>query len=299
MGNEFVTVVGGGPAGIAAAVQLQRSGLNPLLVEKEALGGLLRNAFRIENFPGFPGGIGGPSLVRRLEKQAERIGLRVIFDEVLRLDVVRGRFVLKTGRRLLQSGIVVVATGTRAKPPAGLEIDPEARRRVVSEIVPIGNVSGRDIAVIGAGDAAMDYALNLARANRVIVFDRGDSPRCLPLLLDRVLARPRIRYIPKTRIERVGPAGPRAIYLEGRGPSGTFLLKVDYLVTAVGREPSRDFLTERLDRASRLGKLRGRLHFVGDVKNGLFRQASIAVGDGVRAAMKIAAESKTGQLAWP
>jgi len=294
MANEFVTVVGGGPAGIAAAVQLQRSGLNPLLVEKEALGGLLRNAFRVENYPGFPGGIGGPSLVRRLEKQAERIGLRVLFDEVLRLDVVGGRFVIETRRRLFRSGIVVVATGTRAKPRAGLEIDPKARRRVVSEIVTIGNVAGRDIAVIGAGDAAMDYALNLARANRVIVFDRGDSPRCLPLLLDRVLARPRIRYVPRTRIAKVGPAGLRAIGLEGRGPSGPFRLKVDYLVTAVGREPSRDFITERLDRVSRGGKLRGRLYFAGDVKNGLFRQASIAVGDGVRAAMKIAAESKIG-----
>src|SRR4030067_3593524 len=96
MDIEDVIIIGGGPAGIAAAIQLKRYGLNPLIFERGALGGLLRNANLVENYPGFPGGISGMKLVGLLEQQARDFALRVTYAAVIRVDRAAGSFQVKT-----------------------------------------------------------------------------------------------------------------------------------------------------------------------------------------------------------
>src|SRR4030067_2642076 len=110
MDIEDVIIIGGGPAGIAAAIQLKRYGLAPLIFEREALGGLLRNANLVENYPGFPGGISGMKLVGLLEQQARAFGLRVTYAEVARLDLVAGLFQIETSPDHYAARLVVVAS---------------------------------------------------------------------------------------------------------------------------------------------------------------------------------------------
>ena len=77
MHNEEVIIIGGGPAGIACAVQLKRYGIDPLIFEKDSVGGLVRNAWRLDNYVGYPSGIGGLKFVEELQKHIHRFDIRI------------------------------------------------------------------------------------------------------------------------------------------------------------------------------------------------------------------------------
>ena len=157
-----VAVIGCGPAGIAAAVQLVREGHPPLVFEGKRPGGLLRNANLVENYPGCPGGISGPELVERMLAQLEEHSVEVRREEVLELVCDEKSFSLRTGSGVYAALRVVLAPGTR---PRVLTVPDDCRGRVFSEVAEMGDVSGKRVAIIGAGDAAFDYALNLGREN--------------------------------------------------------------------------------------------------------------------------------------
>lgn len=282
---ENVVIIGAGPGGIAAAIQLKRFGLDPVVLERDHIGGLLVNANLVENYPGFPQGIPGAGLVKLFEAQLEHTGVSVSFEEVIALDHDES-FIVKTSRRELRSRFVVVASGTQPKPFEGIETIGEVAARIFCEVYPIADVEGKKIAIIGAGDAAFDYALNLSRKNAVAILNRTDRLKCLPLLWERAMQIPRIIYSENVGLSMIAN-DPDGLVLSGRSPAGAWGLEVDYAIFAIGRKPRLDFLSERLkEKADRL-ETEGALHFVGDVTNGVFRQTSIAVGDGVRAAMKI------------
>ena len=96
---EPVAIIGAGPAGITAAIQLKRYGLSPMLFEKEAIGGLLRNANWVENYPGFPNGISGLKLTRLMAQQLKTVGVEGFFEEVLELDYAKEVFTLETPKQ--------------------------------------------------------------------------------------------------------------------------------------------------------------------------------------------------------
>lgn len=282
---EDVAIVGAGPAGVAAALQLKRFGFEPVVFEREHIGGLLVNAHLVENYPGFPEGIRGADLAKLFEAQLRRVGVSVRFEEVIALDYT-DVFRIQTSRRLFTSRIVVIASGTRHRLLEGITIAGNAASRILFEVHPIAEAEGKTVAIVGAGDAAFDYALNLSRRNRVIVLNRTARRRCLPLLWERARRIPQISYRENAVLTAVGENGER-LSLTGTQPGGTWELEADYVILAIGRIPRLDFLSEGLK--ARMARLEeeGRLYQIGDVKNGLYRQVSIAVGDGVRAAMSI------------
>ena len=287
MDIEDVIIIGGGPAGIAAAIQLKRYGLDPLIFEREALGGLLRNANLVENYPGFPGGISGLKLVGLLEGQARDFALRVTYAEVVRLDRAAGSFQVKTSQGVSEARFVVVASGTRPHPYRGADIPAQARSKVFYEIYPLVGQSGLEIVILGAGDAAFDYALNLGKNNRIVVLNRGEELKCLPLLWERVQRESKIGYFDKITITQIKVDPPAGMRLECSHPTGPMSFHADYLVVAYGREPQLEFLSAQIVKTSQELEGKGLLYFIGDVKNGIFRQTAIAVGDGLLAAMQI------------
>ncbi|OGO64677.1 MAG: hypothetical protein A2Z45_11285 [Chloroflexi bacterium RBG_19FT_COMBO_55_16] len=287
MDIEDVIIIGGGPAGIAAAIQLKRYGLAPLIFEREALGGLLRNANLVENYPGFPGGISGLKLVGLLEQQARDFALRVTYAEVIRLDRAAGSFQVETRQGISAAHCVVVASGTRPHPYSWADIPREARSKVFYEIYPLVSQRGLKIVILGAGDAAFDYALNLAKKNQIVVLNRGEAIKCLPLLWERVQREPKISYFDNITISQITVDPPAGMRLECSRPTGPRSFHADYLVVAFGREPQLDFLSAQIVKTSQELESKGLLYFIGDVKNGIFRQTAIAVGDGLLAAMQI------------
>lgn len=285
MSQPQVAIIGAGPAGLTLALQLRRYAIPTLLFEGERVGGLLHNANLVENYPGFPGGIPGPALVELFFKQATSAGVEVLPESVLRLDHDGQAFTIQSEECLYRAPILALASGTRAVAFPDAFLPPAVRSRVVYEVYPLLDLAEARVAIIGAGDAAFDYALNLAKRNRVWILNRGKQVKCLPLLWERARIHPRIAYLPEARLAPPQPLPGGGLRLEYDSPQGVQTLEVDWLIGALGRAPRLELLSgvtdlQTLERS-------GVLHLIGDVIRGMYRQTAIAVGDGMLAAMKI------------
>lgn len=278
---------------MAAALQLKRSGIEPLLLERERVGGLLLNANLVENYPGFPQGISGIKLAQLFEAQLARWGVEPHFEEVLQLDHDGGAFRLETDKRRITAGIVILASGTKPKEFTDCTISKEAMERIFYEVYPLRGVEKMTIAIVGGGDAAFDYALNLARRNDVHILNRSAQTRCLPLLWERAKVAPRVSYHANTAITAIERSGA-GLLLRLVTSRERWTLRADYAIFAIGRVPQLDFLTLGLRERLEQLQARGLLHLVGDVHRGVYRQTAIAVGDGLKAAMKVYHQLKGG-----
>jgi thioredoxin reductase len=285
---EDVLIIGAGPAGIAAAVQMKRSELDPLILEKDVVGGLLKNANVVENYPGFPKGIPGADLVHRLQGHIKEQDIRIRREEVLRLEPAGDRIRVTTSEGIFEARAVLAASGTVGKTPPDFGIPPRATgARVFDEIHPLLSARNRRMLIIGAGDAAFDYALTLSRHNVVLIFNRGVRCRCLPLLRRRAASRKGIEYLENTRVVRMVSLDQSGMVMACESSGKNWQVKVDYVIFAIGREANLKFLSPDLRDHSAEIETGERLFFAGDVQNGRFRQAAIAAGEGLLAGMKI------------
>jgi thioredoxin reductase (NADPH) len=286
-----IAIIGGGPAGMATAIQLRRFDLEPVIFEKNRLGGLLWNAQKVENYPGFANGVSGSQLVAAFEKHLNASGANVVFAEVLAVnfDFIHHHFVIQTSQEIKYADIVVAAPGTKPKSADLLKsIADPLHPFIFYEIYPLLQEKEKEIVIIGAGDIAFDYALNLSKYNAVTIYHRGEEIKALPLLHRRILAHPNIKFIGSTQLEEV--ARQKFCNLSLRfiqKGNHRIMVDVDYLVVAIGREPQLSWFTPELVAVQDQLMAEGKLYFVGDVINGLFRQVAIAAGDGIETAMKI------------
>ena len=282
-----VIIVGAGPAGITAAIQLKRFGIPYLLIEENRVGGLLWNANLVENYPGFPTGVSGPKLVGLFEKQMKHNAVEVIFEKVVCAGRSNELFVVETQSGTYLANFLVIASGTKAM-PFPIFVSDEMKGHVFSDVAHLLDVTRRHIVIVGSGDAAYDHALNLVRnENCVTILNRGQDVKCLPLLVERARLQPAIKYRDEITISRVelDRTGRLVIYCRTR-PS-VEQIQADDLIFAIGREAQQDYFSGNLrEKESELTSA-CKLYFIGDVRNGLMRQTAIATGDGLRAAMQI------------
>ena len=283
---EDVTVIGAGPAGLATALQLKLFGINPLLLERACIGGLLMNADLVVNYPGFPSGVSGPELVRLFGEQAKLASIEITYDEVVELTHRNGLFRVQTRQHLYLSQIVVIASGTRPITFPDDQVPPDTLGRIYYEVDSLRDVAGKQIVIVGAGDAAFDYALNLSKRNHVTILNRSGRVRCLQLLWKRAMTSSFITYHPNTGISRVTRESDDGLALECKTLGGNLRVYAHYLIGALGREPQLGFVTADLREQSAQLQIDDVLHVVGDAKNGIFRQTAIAAGDGILAGMK-------------
>lgn len=280
-------IIGAGPGGLATALQLERYGIQPLLIEQERVGGLLHNANLVENYPGFPGGISGPQLVDLFKEQVQTYSLNIKIARLENLDYINNQFQFSIAQQILRSQIAVVASGTKPRSFKDFDLPIEIQNQVFYEVYPLLDVRGKQIAIVGAGDAAFDYALNLGQDNDIWILNRGKEFSCLPLLWERAQLIPRIHYHPETNISKISAEPGARISLECKTTNGSDTFEVDYLIGALGRDPNLDFISGQFTKKAIQLESSGELYYVGDVVNGLYRQTAIAVGDGILTAMKI------------
>jgi len=282
-----VVIIGAGPAGVATAIQLKRYGITPLLFEKEAVGGLLRNAQWVENYPGFPHGIGGLDLVRRFAKQLEVAELPVCFENVLEVRYGEGTFFIKTDQREMLSSVVVLASGTKPKTLKDFPISDVVQNQLFYEVFPLLKVKKKDIAIVGAGDVAFDYALTMAKKNRVKILNRRSRARCIPVLLERCSRTRNVNHLQNVRVQDIRKCKDKLAFHCIFNGTKEELIFSDYGIVAVGREPCVDFVHPQVQQNLSALINSHKVFLVGDVCNPMYRQTAIGVGNGVQSAMKI------------
>ena len=281
-----VAIIGLGPAGISCAIQLLRYGMQINTFEKDSIGGLLKNANLVENYPGFPSGISGQRLTSLMKDQLLKYNIKPVYEEVQSLDWCNNRFVLETKKTSYTSERCVLSCGTKAIPIKDIEIDDKAWDKIYYEVHSLRDIRGKRIVVIGSGDAAYDYAMNLAKNNKVKIFSRSDSIKCLPLLEKRANENINIIIEKNVKIKKIKEKD-NCLYLNCNSLETQFEQKADFVLFAIGRKPA--FIRLSAISSNEYDKLIDdrKLFEIGDFKNGIFRQTAISCGDGLRAAMTI------------
>jgi len=290
--TKIVTIIGAGPAGIATAIQLKRCKVEFVLLEQDEIGGLVRNANLVENYPGFPNGVSGSELIKLFQKQLQNSGVKVSFEKVMNLEYRDNAFYTTTNIRVIKSTNAVIATGTKPKKLS----TPTINNRIFYEVYPLRDLLHKRVAVIGAGDAAFDYAISLSENNHVIILNRNNRPNCIPLLMERCATSGNISYMENVNVSEINIKNNQLqLSYTKYGDRNEKKMNTDILLIAIGREPCLDFLGKKFHK--NLDKLiqAGLLYMVGDVNNEHYRQTAIGVGDGLRTAMRIYEKIKGGQ----
>lgn len=200
-----VLVIGSGPAGWSAALYAARADLSPLVLTGMELGGQVSLTHTIENYPGFPDGVGGSELTGLFQKQAERFGARVEFDSVVEVNLAQRPFRVKTYSREYQAESLIISTGATPR-HLGVPGETELTGRGVSYCATCDGwfFKEKDVVVVGGGDSAIEEGLFLTRYVRsVTIIHRRDSLRAGAVLQDRALNNPKVKFIWNTVVEEI------------------------------------------------------------------------------------------------
>jgi thioredoxin reductase (NADPH) len=191
-----VLIIGSGPAGLAAALYAARADLAPVVLAGMNLGGQVSLTYTVENYPGFPEGVGGPQLVELFQKQAEHFGARVEFDTATEVDLSSRPFRVKTYNTIYLADTLVIATGAD---PVHLNIpgEKELTGRGVSYCATCDGwfFKDKDVVVVGGGDSALEEGLFLTRyAKSITIVHRRDELRAGAILQKRAREHPKIKF---------------------------------------------------------------------------------------------------------
>jgi len=285
-----VAIIGAGPSGMAAALQLKRFGHNSLLFEKSESDSLLKNAWRVENYLGFPQGKSGPELLAIFNEQLQAYDIASLTTEVKQLSYNSRKnvFTITTTDSIHYAKYVIVASGTKPKREQILETaSASIKQRIYFEVYSLLNISNKKLIIIGAGDAAFDAALNLAANNQIMVMNRSCKTSALPLLISKAAVQQNIIYKENYSLQQITAGTDRALAVKFANGKNRVIIVADFLLAAIGRIPQKDFYTPELIAMEKELIAKGLLYLAGDVKNDIYRQISIAVADGIYTAMKI------------
>ncbi len=194
---EKVLILGSGPAGLSAALYAARAETQPLVITGMELGGQAALTHTIENYPGFPEGVGGSQLGELFQKQAERFGARVEFDTATEVDLSSRPFKVTTYNRTYLAETLIITTGASPN-----------KLKVVGEDILTGKgvswcatcdgwfFKDRDVVIVGGGDSAMEEGIFLTRyAKSITVVHRRDTLRAGAILQSRAFANPKMKFI--------------------------------------------------------------------------------------------------------
>jgi len=291
---EKIIIIGGGPAGLSAAIYAARAGLKPVVFAGSPAGGQLTLTSDVENFPGQEA-ILGVELVEKIRKQAEKFGARIMDKNVVKVNASKMPFeiYLADSTKVLSQSIII-ATGARAI-WLGLESEKRLRGKGVSACATCDGFffRGKDVAVVGGGDTALEEALTLAKfAHKVYLIHRRESFRASEVMQKRVFSDKKIEVIWNAQVKEIlGEQRVEGVELNSKN------IKVAGVFVAIGHKPDTGLFVDQLKLDTKGYLLKNfDVHFpsmtstagvfaAGDCADPYYRQAATAAGTGVAAAI--------------
>jgi thioredoxin reductase (NADPH) len=294
-----VVIIGSGPAGYTAAIYAARANLHPMVVASSVqFGGDLMNTTDVDNFPGFPEGIMGPELMTQMQKQAERFGAEIVYDDVTSLELAGPikRISLGNGDTV-EAKAVIVATGSEYR-KLGIPDEDRLSGYGVSWCATCDGAFYRQkvVAVVGGGDSAMEEATFLTRfADKVYVIHRSETLRASAVMQERAQRDPKIEFIFNATVAHIyGDDLVSGIGIVDTVTGEERTLDLSGLFIAIGSDPRTHVVHGQLDLTSNgtiavqgrtsLTNLAG-VFAAGDVIDPTYRQAVTAAGSGCVAAL--------------
>ena len=290
-------IIGGGPAGLTAAVYASRARLKTLALVGSLPGGQPANTDVVENYPGFPDGIGGVELGQRFQTQAERFGASAVSDSVTEVDFAAQPFTVHTHKAAYQAQAVIVATGAVPR-RLGVAGEDKFFGRGVSACATCDGFFYRDkrVVVVGGGNSAVDEAIFLTRfARDVTIIHRRDELRATKIYQERAFANPKISFLWDAVVEEVlGEQTVSGVRVRNVKTGESSVIETDGVFIYVGMIPETELfagqleldeqgyiVSDRQQRASVPG-----VFVAGDVQDPRYRQIVVAAGSGAIAAME-------------
>jgi len=302
MSEYDVIIIGGGPAGLTAGLYTARSGLKTLLLEKVAPGGQAALAWRIENYPGFPEGIDGPELTKRIERQAEKYGLEIKSGEAVKVSLFsedersKGNLekVIRTEEEEYKTVALIVATGTRPK-KLGVPGEERLVGRGVSYCATCDGplFKSEKVVVVGGGDTAIEEALFLCRfAEKTTLIHRREELRATKIMQDRAVCNPKLEFIWKSAVtEILGETEVEGVKVRNLETGKDLTLEAKGVFVYIGTVPNSEFLKGILEMDEKgfiitdenMETSVSGIYACGDVREKLLRQVVTACGEGATA----------------
>ena len=299
-----VVIVGSGPAGHTAAIYSARANLSPFMFEGYMMGGSaggqLTTTTEVENYPGFPEGIGGPELMQLFRKQSERFGTEMVQEDVTSADFSQRPFVLKSENREVRAHSVIISTGATAK-RMGVPNEEKMWNNGMSACAVCDGAlpmfRNQPLMVIGGGDTAVEEATYLAKfGSTVYLVHRRDQLRASKIMQERALKHPKLEILWDTVLEdALGEDYLTGASLKNIKTGQVRQVEVAGLFYAIGHTPNTSIFNGQLDLDDagyiklKLGTQETNIEGVfaaGDVHDHKYRQAITAAGTGCAAALE-------------
>jgi thioredoxin reductase (NADPH) len=292
-----ILILGSGPAGYAAALYAARAELKPLVLTGLQLGGQAALTYTIENYPGFPEGVGGAQLGELFQKQAEHFGAQTEFDIANEVDLSQRPYKVKTDNNEYLADVLIISTGAS---PNHLNVpgETELTGRGVSYCATCDGWFFKDkkVVIVGGGDSAIEEGLFITRyASSVTIIHRRDELRASPLLQKRAKAHPKVNFIWNTVVTEVlGSDKLEAVRLKNVKTGEETIFETDGLFIFIGHTPNTQIFKGQLD-MDNLGYIKVNqlmetsalgVYAAGEAADPHFRQVITSAGMGAAAAIQ-------------
>jgi len=294
-------IIGSGPAGYTAAIYAARADMKPILYTGMEPGGQLTTTTEVDNFPGYPEGVDGPTMMVQLQQQAERFGTEVRIGMATAVEFSKEvggyhKVTIDDSKSILAK-TVIISTGASAK-YLGLPSEEKLKGGGVSACAVCDGFFYRkqDVAIVGAGDTAAEEATYLAKiCSKVTMLVRKDEMRASKAMQHRVNNTPNIEVLYNTEVDEVlGENVVEGIRIVNNKTGEKSEIAVTGLFIAIGHKPNTDIFKGQLDMddtgylITKAGSTHTNIPGVfaaGDVQDSHYRQAITAAGSGCMAAL--------------
>ncbi|OGV98373.1 MAG: thioredoxin-disulfide reductase [Nitrospinae bacterium RIFCSPLOWO2_02_FULL_39_110] len=291
---QDLIIIGGGPAGLSAAIYALRAKMDVILIEKLGIGGQIALSDVIENYPGYRS-ISGSELMSKFENHAKDFGLKTEIATIERIIDAGDRKITKTDSKDFESKAVIIASGAQPK-KLGIKGENEFTGRGVSYCATCDGLffSGRDIVVVGGGDTAVKEALYLSKiVNKIYLVHRRDRLRAEKIMQEKLLSNPKVEFLWNSAVDEIsgGEMGVERISVRNIQTNKKSEVKAEGIFVFVGITPETGFIDVKKNEGGfiitndRMETSMKGVFAAGDCRNTPLRQVATAVGDGAIAAI--------------